>query len=53
MVTAVGLLAACTVGLGLAVEPAVRVARTAARQLSSERVPTPEARSAGLVRRGP
>ena len=35
MVTAVGLLAACTVALGLAVEPAVRLSRAAARQLTS------------------
>lgn len=52
MVTAVGLLAACTVALGLAVEPALRVARAAALQLSSER-PAREAQSARLVWRTP
>jgi multicomponent Na+:H+ antiporter subunit D len=53
MVTAVGLLAACTVGLGLAIEPAVRLARAAALQLPSERVPPREAQSARLVWRTP
>lgn len=34
MVGAVAILAACTLGLGLAIEPAVRLSRTAATQLS-------------------
>jgi multicomponent Na+:H+ antiporter subunit D len=34
MVAAVGLMAACTLGLGLAVEPAVRLSRAAALQLT-------------------
>jgi multicomponent Na+:H+ antiporter subunit D len=53
MVTAVGLLAACTVGLGLLIEPAVRVARAAALELSSERAPAREAQSTRLARRVP
>jgi multicomponent Na+:H+ antiporter subunit D len=36
MVASVALLAACTFGLGLAIEPAVRLSRTAAQQLSPE-----------------
>jgi multicomponent Na+:H+ antiporter subunit D len=41
MMTAVGLLAACTIGIGLAVEPVVRLSRAAAVQLPSgmRRVP--------------
>jgi multicomponent Na+:H+ antiporter subunit D len=35
MVAAVGLMAACTLGLGLAIEPAVRLSRAAALQLTS------------------
>jgi multicomponent Na+:H+ antiporter subunit D len=46
MIAAVGLLAACTVGLGLAVEPAVRLSRAAALQVASDR--PPEAANAGL-----
>jgi multicomponent Na+:H+ antiporter subunit D len=39
MIAAVGLLAACTLGLGLSVEPAVRLSRAAARQLTSGATP--------------
>jgi multicomponent Na+:H+ antiporter subunit D len=39
MIAAVGLLAACTLGLGLSVEPAVRLSRDAARQLTSGATP--------------
>jgi len=39
MVAAVALLAACTLGLGLAIEPAVRLSRVAAMQLGSGAVP--------------
>ena len=39
MIAAVGLLAACTLGLGLSVEPAVRLSRAAARQLTSGAMP--------------
>jgi multicomponent Na+:H+ antiporter subunit D len=39
MIAAVGLLAACTLGLGLGVEPAVRLSRAAARQLTSGATP--------------
>lgn len=53
MVVAVGLLAACTVGLGLAIEPAVRLARTASAQLSSERMTSREAQPARVARRTP
>jgi len=35
MIAAVGLMAACTLGLGLAIEPAVRLSRAAAAQLTS------------------
>ncbi len=35
MVAAVGILAACTVGLGLAIEPVVRLSRVAAAQLTA------------------
>jgi multicomponent Na+:H+ antiporter subunit D len=53
MVAAVGLLAACTIGLGLAIEPAVRLSRAAARQLVSERAPHNEGQSISLARRPP
>ena len=53
MVVAVGLLAACTVGLGLAIEPAVRLARVAALHVTSDRAPAREALSARLARRMP
>ncbi|HEU4630036.1 MAG TPA: proton-conducting transporter membrane subunit [Gemmatimonadaceae bacterium] len=53
MIAAVGLLAACTMGLGLAIEPAVRLSRAAARQLTSDRVPPHESQSVGLARRAP
>jgi multicomponent Na+:H+ antiporter subunit D len=36
MVAGVALMAACTLGLGLAIEPAVRLSRTAANQLTSD-----------------
>ena len=36
MVAAVALMAACTLGLGLAIEPAVRLSRAAARELAPE-----------------
>jgi multicomponent Na+:H+ antiporter subunit D len=36
MVAGVALLAACTLGLGLAIEPAVRLSRTAAKQLTPD-----------------
>jgi multicomponent Na+:H+ antiporter subunit D len=36
MVVAVALMAACTLGLGLAIEPAVRLSRAAASQLASD-----------------
>jgi multicomponent Na+:H+ antiporter subunit D len=39
MIAAVGLLAACTLGLGLGVEPAVRLSRAAAGQLTSRATP--------------
>ena len=35
MIASVALLAACTLGLGLAIEPAVRLSRTAAKQLTA------------------
>jgi hypothetical protein len=38
MIIAVGLLAACTFGLGLAIEPVVRLSRDAATQLMGEGV---------------
>ena len=41
MVAAVALLAACTVGLGLAVEPVVRLSRTAAAQLMPDGATVP------------
>jgi multicomponent Na+:H+ antiporter subunit D len=52
MVAAVALLAASTLGLGLGIEPAVRLSRAAARQLT-ERLPTPERQAAGLAGRAP
>ena len=39
MMVAVGLLAACTFGIGLAVEPVVRLSRAAATQLTPAGVP--------------
>jgi multicomponent Na+:H+ antiporter subunit D len=53
MLVAVGLLAACTVGLGLAVEPAVRMSRAAALQLTSGRAPTDASPRAGMARSAP
>ena len=53
MVAAVGLLAACTVGLGLGIEPAVRIARAAALQMPSARAPMREAQAVRVVRRTP
>ena len=53
MVAAVGLLAACTVGVGLAIEPAVRLSRAAALQLTSGAVPAGVAPSAGVARGAP
>ena len=53
MVVAVGLLAVCTVGLGLAIEPAVRLSRDAARQLTSATAPGVPTTSARLTRGAP
>jgi multicomponent Na+:H+ antiporter subunit D len=52
MVAAVGLLAASTLGLGLGIEPAVRLSRAAARQLTSERLPTQERQPVALTGEG-
>jgi multicomponent Na+:H+ antiporter subunit D len=51
MVAAVALLAACTLGLGLGLEPAVRLSRDAARQLSADRPPNVDGPVVGLARR--
>jgi multicomponent Na+:H+ antiporter subunit D len=53
MVAAVALLAACTVGLGLGIEPAVRLSRAAARQLIADRLPMPESQAAHLLGQAP
>ena len=53
MIAAVALLAAATVGLGLGIEPAVRLSRDAAGQLTSERLPARDGRNLGLAGRVP
>jgi multicomponent Na+:H+ antiporter subunit D len=50
MLVAVGLLAACTLGLGLAIEPAVRLSRGAALQLTSDGVSALAKQLVGLAR---
>jgi multicomponent Na+:H+ antiporter subunit D len=54
MVIALGLMAACSIGLGLAVAPAVRLSRAAAQHLTTDRTPPARAStSVGLARRAP
>jgi multicomponent Na+:H+ antiporter subunit D len=53
MVAAVALMAACTLGLGLGIEPAVRLSRAAERQLTSNRPPIHAGPAVGLARRTP
>jgi len=53
MVAAVGLMAACTLSLGLGIEPAVRLSRGAERQLTSNRPPIHAGPAVGLARRTP
>jgi multicomponent Na+:H+ antiporter subunit D len=53
MVAAVGLMAACTLGLGIGIEPAVRLSRAAARHLASGPVAPNVDPPARLVRRAP
>ena len=53
MVAAVALMAACTLGLGLGIEPAVRLSRAAARQLTADRLPMPETQASRLLGQAP
>lgn len=53
MVAAVTLLAACTIALGLAVEPAVRLSRAAALQLTSGTAPAGTVTPARVARSAP
>jgi hypothetical protein len=50
MVAGVALLAACTLGLGLAIEPAVQLSRVAAKQLTPDAAVPNVAPSVGTAR---